>query len=338
LSFFFARPSCSTRGISLLCSLSAPRICSARRPSFSLFTSAIPDQAPSRSARGTPRESPDLRARGAAAALGAAVDLGDDPASPPTRGKAFALPSVCPARSRVGPHDIDRARFAGNRWRLRSDGLPSGRPGHANKLDTGRRRAAVHAPRATKTARDGDTRGIMDGTGPASVDREPAADRTPSARRESSARTLSRAPNLTCPIRSRRAGRTDPGAPRSRSGHGARHVGSGHGRIDEADIRPVLGSACLSALVVVISPMGAMIGIRLPLSDAVRSWTLLALTTPIVFWCGRIFLAGAFRSLASRHLDMSVLIAVGVLAAYVASVYLTILGPKTSSTKRRRCS
>ena len=97
----------------------------------------------------------------------------------------------------------------------------------------------------------------------------------------------------------------------------------------EADIRTRFWIAlALSALVVVISPMGAMMGIRLPLSDAVRSWALLGLTTPIVFWCGWIFVAGAFRSLASRRLDMSVLIAVGVLAAYVASVYLTIIGSK----------
>jgi Cu2+-exporting ATPase len=84
----------------------------------------------------------------------------------------------------------------------------------------------------------------------------------------------------------------------------------------------------LSALVVLISPMGEMIGIRLPLSAAVRSWTLLVLTTPIVFWCGWIFVAEAFHSLVSRRLDMSVLIAVGVLAAYLASVYLTIIGSK----------
>jgi P-type Cu2+ transporter len=71
-----------------------------------------------------------------------------------------------------------------------------------------------------------------------------------------------------------------------------------------------------------------MIGIRLPLGAAVRSWTLLLLTTPIVFWCGWIFVAGAFHSLVSRRLDMSVLIAVGVLAAYLASVYLTITGSK----------
>jgi len=97
----------------------------------------------------------------------------------------------------------------------------------------------------------------------------------------------------------------------------------------EADIRTRFWVAlALSALVVLISPMGEMLGIQLPLSTAVRSRTLLVLTTPIVFWCGWIFLAGAFRSLVSRRLDMSVLIAVGVLAAYVGSIYLTIIGSR----------
>ena len=97
----------------------------------------------------------------------------------------------------------------------------------------------------------------------------------------------------------------------------------------EADIRSRFWVAlALSALVVLISPMGEMIGIHLPLSAAVRSWSLLVLTTPIVFWCGWIFVSGAFHSLVSRRLDMSVLIAVGVLAAYLASVYLTIIGSK----------
>jgi Cu2+-exporting ATPase len=74
--------------------------------------------------------------------------------------------------------------------------------------------------------------------------------------------------------------------------------------------------------------MGEMIGIRLPLNAIVRSWIELCLTTPVVFWCGWIFIAGAFHALVSRRLDMSVLIAVGVLAAYTASVYLTIIGSK----------
>src|SRR5438105_14891932 len=95
----------------------------------------------------------------------------------------------------------------------------------------------------------------------------------------------------------------------------------------ESDIRTRFWFAlALSTLVVLISPMGEMIGIHLPLNAATRSWTLLALTTPVVFWCGWIFLAGAFHSLVSRRLDMSVLLAVGVLVAYLASVYLTIIG------------
>jgi len=119
-------------------------------------------------------------------------------------------------------------------------------------------------------------------------------------------------------------------------GHAKHGAGMSHDMSDpamaasmEADIRRRFWVAlALSLLVVLISPMGEMLGIRLPLGAAARSWTLLILTTPIVFWCGWIFVSGAFRSLVSRRLDMSVLIAVGVLAAYVASVYLTIVGSK----------
>ncbi len=97
----------------------------------------------------------------------------------------------------------------------------------------------------------------------------------------------------------------------------------------EADIRKRFFVAlALSIAIVLLSPMGAMIGIHLPLTTAVRSWTLLVLTTPVVFWCGWMFISGAYHALRNRSLDMSVLIAVGVLAAYLASVYLTIIGSK----------
>ena len=97
----------------------------------------------------------------------------------------------------------------------------------------------------------------------------------------------------------------------------------------EANIRTRFWVAlALSALVVFLSPMGEMLGIHVPLSAAARSWTLLALTTPIVFWCGWIFIDGAFRALRALRLDMSVLIGVGVFAAYAASVYLTAIGSK----------
>ncbi len=64
-----------------------------------------------------------------------------------------------------------------------------------------------------------------------------------------------------------------------------------------------------------------LFGIDLP---GPANWIMLALTTPIVLWAGWIFIAGAYYSLKSRALNMSVLIATGVLAAYVFSVGLTI--------------
>ena len=60
------------------------------------------------------------------------------------------------------------------------------------------------------------------------------------------------------------------------------------------------------------------------------SWIALVLTTPVVFWCGSIFITGAWTALRRRKLDMSVLIATGVLAAYLSSVYLTVIGYPTA--------
>jgi len=96
----------------------------------------------------------------------------------------------------------------------------------------------------------------------------------------------------------------------------------------EADIRLRFWVAlALSTVVVLLSPMGKMTSLLpLALPAAVRSWTLFALTTPVVFWCGWMFISGAYTALRSRTLDMSVLIAVGVLAAYLASAYLTVIG------------
>ena len=51
---------------------------------------------------------------------------------------------------------------------------------------------------------------------------------------------------------------------------------------------------------------------------------LFLLTTPVVFYSGSIFITGSYRALKDRRLDMSVLIALGVLAAYLASLYLSL--------------
>lgn len=56
------------------------------------------------------------------------------------------------------------------------------------------------------------------------------------------------------------------------------------------------------------------------------NWIALAFATPVVLWCGSIFLTGSVLALSRRKLDMSVLIATGVLAAYLSSIYLTIIG------------
>ena len=63
------------------------------------------------------------------------------------------------------------------------------------------------------------------------------------------------------------------------------------------------------------------LGVDLP-SPLPDDWTMLLLSTPVVFWAGWMFIDGAYRALRHRALDMSVLIATGVLAAWVASVVL----------------
>jgi P-type Cu2+ transporter len=77
---------------------------------------------------------------------------------------------------------------------------------------------------------------------------------------------------------------------------------------------------------VLYSPIGEdFFGINLP-SPIDENWLMLLLTTPVVWWAGWIFISGSYYSLKSRQLNMSVLIATGVLAAYVSSVFLTVAG------------
>ncbi|EKD99963.1 MAG: hypothetical protein ACD_22C00127G0013 [uncultured bacterium] len=55
-----------------------------------------------------------------------------------------------------------------------------------------------------------------------------------------------------------------------------------------------------------------------------QNWILFILTTPVVFKFGSIFPVGAYKALKNKTLNMMVLIAVGVLAAYLFSVYITL--------------
>src|ERR1700687_4404682 len=118
------------------------------------------------------------------------------------------------------------------------------------------------------------------------------------------------------------------------AGHAHGHGGMSRGMSDpamaqtmEAQIRRRFWvSLVLSGAVFLLSPAGTALGVDVPLAAGARSWVMLALCTPVVWWCGWIFIAGSYDALRHRRLDMSVLIAVGVLAAYLASVYLTVIG------------
>ena len=94
----------------------------------------------------------------------------------------------------------------------------------------------------------------------------------------------------------------------------------------ERDMRNrFLVSLLLTIPTVLYSPLGMdFFGLDLPTGPLNHNWLMLLLATPVVWWGGWIFISGAVRSLRNGSLNMSVLIATGVLAAYVFSVAITI--------------
>jgi Cu2+-exporting ATPase len=91
----------------------------------------------------------------------------------------------------------------------------------------------------------------------------------------------------------------------------------------EADMRRRFWvSLLLTIPIILYSPLGeGLFGLQLPTPIPVN-WLLLLLTTPIVFWAGSIFITGTYYSLKAWKLNMAVLIATGVLAAYLGSLIL----------------
>src|SRR5438132_6821162 len=81
----------------------------------------------------------------------------------------------------------------------------------------------------------------------------------------------------------------------------------------------------LSVPIILYSPLGKFIFDIQPPSPIPVPWLLFLLTTPVFFYSGWIFLYSSFRALQQRTLNMSVLIATGITAAYSFSVLLTIL-------------
>ncbi len=95
----------------------------------------------------------------------------------------------------------------------------------------------------------------------------------------------------------------------------------------ELDIRNKFFFAlALSIPIIAYSPLGKnFLGLSLP-EPIPAPWILLLLTTPLFFYSGWIFIYSSYKALKSRVLNMAVLIAVGISAAYFASILLTLQG------------
>jgi len=123
--------------------------------------------------------------------------------------------------------------------------------------------------------------------------------------------------------------------------HEASHEGDGGMSHDMSD--PTMAAAmerdmrnrffvalALTIPVILLSPLAVnTFNLELIDSEEARNWLMLAISTPIVWYAGWIFIGGAWTSLRSRALNMAVLVATGVLAAWLASVFLTIAGEET---------
>lgn len=99
----------------------------------------------------------------------------------------------------------------------------------------------------------------------------------------------------------------------------------------EIDIRnKFFFSLILSVPILLYSPIGEkLLGINLP-QPIPATWIMLLLTTPVFFYSGWIFLYSSYWALKEKVLNMAVLIAVGISAAYFASIFLTLQGSMES--------
>src|SRR3989344_1710637 len=102
-------------------------------------------------------------------------------------------------------------------------------------------------------------------------------------------------------------------------------------KLMEKDIRNKFFVALILTLpIIAYSPLGTnILGLRLP-EPIPASWIMFLLATPVYFYSGWIFLYSTYKALQAKTLNMAVLIAVGITAAYVFSVVLTLLGSEES--------
>ncbi|HEY7983914.1 MAG TPA: heavy metal translocating P-type ATPase [Ktedonobacterales bacterium] len=102
----------------------------------------------------------------------------------------------------------------------------------------------------------------------------------------------------------------------------------------EADMRRRFFIALVLTIPIVLySPLGVhVLRLRLPTFGIGANWVLPVLTTPVVWYCGWVFHSGAYRALRNRALDMNVLVSLGVLVAYLFSVFATLFAPAVETS------
>ncbi len=102
-------------------------------------------------------------------------------------------------------------------------------------------------------------------------------------------------------------------------------------KLMEEDIRNKFFFSLLFTIPIILySPLGEKIFRVQLLSPIPTAWLLFLLTTPVFFYAGWIFLYSTYKALQAKLLNMAVLIAVGITAAYGFSVVLTFLGSNDS--------
>ena len=103
----------------------------------------------------------------------------------------------------------------------------------------------------------------------------------------------------------------------------------------EADMRRRFWvSFGLTIPIILYSSLGtSVLHLHLPTPFGInRNWILLLFATPVVWWGGWIFHSGAWRALANRTLNMNVLVSLGVLVAYLFSVFATFFAPTVDTS------
>ncbi len=102
-------------------------------------------------------------------------------------------------------------------------------------------------------------------------------------------------------------------------------------RLMEIDIRNKFFFSLLFTIPIILySPLGTeYLKLSLP-SPLPLPWLLFILTTPVFFYSGWIFLYSTYVALKNKTLNMAVLVAVGITAAYAFSILLTFIGSADS--------